>query len=140
MAYQDFREFLEVLRRHGELMDINRPIALIDVGKALKKSYACREPALMFNQDGTDYPLVAGVYSTPSKARLAFEASEETIFEKVVGKRIPSIMVPGQAPCRSARLGPRKRMFPAGGNSLCRNSTPYGKARPTLSERSGYAV
>ena len=35
MAYQDFREFLDVLRRHGELIDIDRPVALSDVGKAL---------------------------------------------------------------------------------------------------------
>ena len=28
----------------------------------------------MFTQNGTDYPLVAGVYSTRSKALLAFEA------------------------------------------------------------------
>ena len=28
MPYQDFRQFLDVLRQHGELIDVNRPVAL----------------------------------------------------------------------------------------------------------------
>jgi hypothetical protein len=39
MPYQDFRQFLDVLRQHGELIDINRPIELCDVGKTMKQSY-----------------------------------------------------------------------------------------------------
>ena len=74
MPFQDFRQFLDVLRQHGELIDINRPVALNDVGKALKQSYARNGPAIMFNNNGTDHPLVAGVYSNRAKALLAFEA------------------------------------------------------------------
>jgi 3-octaprenyl-4-hydroxybenzoate carboxy-lyase len=76
LPYQDFRQFLDVLRQHGELIDVNRPVALNDVGKAMKQSYVRQGPAIMFNQNGTDYPLVAGVYSTRSKALLAFEAAQ----------------------------------------------------------------
>ena len=36
MPYQDFRQFLDVLRQQGELIDVDRPIALTDVGKALQ--------------------------------------------------------------------------------------------------------
>ena len=61
MPYQDFRQFLDALRREGELIDIDRPIALNDVGKALKQSYVRQGPAMMFNQNGTDVRLVAGV-------------------------------------------------------------------------------
>ena len=71
------------MRQHGELIDINRPMALNDVGKAMKQSYVRNGPAIMFNNNGTDYPLVAGVYSTREKALLAFEADEDTIFEKM---------------------------------------------------------
>ena len=84
MPYQDFRQFLDMLRQHGELVDVNRPIALNDVGKEMKQNYVRQGPALMFNQNGTDYPLVAGIYSTRSKALLAFEADEDTIFDKVL--------------------------------------------------------
>src|SRR5215468_7253190 len=103
MPYQDFRQFLDVLRQHGELIDVNRPVALNDVGKAMKQSYVRQGPALMFNQNGTDYPLVAGVYSTRSKALLAFEAEENTIFDKVLSgldHPIAPTTLSGKPPCQ----------------------------------------
>jgi 4-hydroxy-3-polyprenylbenzoate decarboxylase/2,5-furandicarboxylate decarboxylase 1 len=103
MPYQDFRQFLDVLRQHGELVDVNRPIALNDVGKAMKQSYVRQGPAIMFNRNGTDYPLVAGIYSTRSKALLAFEADEDTIFDKVLtglDNPIAPTAVSGKAPCQ----------------------------------------
>jgi 4-hydroxy-3-polyprenylbenzoate decarboxylase/2,5-furandicarboxylate decarboxylase 1 len=103
MPYQDFRQFLDVLRQHGELIDVNRPVALNDVGKAMKQSYVRQGPAIMFKENGTDYPLVAGVYSTRSKALLAFEADEETIFDKVnsgLDHPIAPTMLRGRAPCQ----------------------------------------
>lgn len=103
MPYHDFREFLGALREHGELVDINRPIDLNDVGKALKQSAVRRGPALMFNQNGTDYPLVGGVYSTRSKALLAFQATDESLFDRVVtglNHQIAPIVIEGQAPCQ----------------------------------------
>jgi UbiD family decarboxylase len=54
LPYQDFRQFLDVLRQHGELIDVNRPVALNDVGKAMKQSYVRQGPAIMFNQNGTN--------------------------------------------------------------------------------------
>ena len=102
MPYQDFRQFLDVLRQHGELVDVNRPIALNDVGKAMKQSYRRSGPAIMFNQNGTGYPLVAGVYSTRSKALLAFEADDDTIFDKVttgLDNPIAPIVMSCKAPC-----------------------------------------
>jgi UbiD family decarboxylase len=84
MPYRDFRQFLDVLRQHGELVDIDRPVDLRDdVGKALKQTCVRQGPALLFTQNGTEFALAAGLYSTRSKALLAFEATEETIFEKV---------------------------------------------------------
>jgi UbiD family decarboxylase len=77
MPYQDFRQFLDVLRRHRELVDIDRPVALSDIGKAMKQSYRRQGPGIVFNNNGTAFPLVAGVYSTRSKALLAFEADEK---------------------------------------------------------------
>ena len=103
MAYRDFRHFLDALRRHGELIDVDRPIDLVfDVAKALKQSNACNGPAFVFNQNGTDYPLVAGIYSTRSKALLAFEATEDNIFEKVLAgldHPIAPAVFAGDAPC-----------------------------------------
>ena len=103
MAYRDFRHFLDALRQNGELVDIDRPIDLVfDVAKALKQSNARNGPAFIFNQNGTDYPLVAGIYSTRSKALIAFEASEDDIFEKVLAgldHPISPEIFAGHAPC-----------------------------------------
>lgn len=101
MPYQDFREFLDVLRRHGELIDIDRYIALNDVGKVMMRSYRRNGPAVMFNQNGTAFPLVAGLYSTRSKALLAFETDEKGILPKVtagLGNPISPVLS-GTGPC-----------------------------------------
>ena len=103
MPYQDFREFLDVLRYEGELLEINRRVDLSDIGKALKKSYECRGPALLFNDTGTSCPLVGGVYSTRNKALLAFESTESALLDKVsasLAKPIPPHIGSGPAPCQ----------------------------------------
>src|SRR5438477_8125247 len=107
MPYQDFRQFLDVLRQQGELIDVERPIALSDIGKAMKQSYQRQGPAIVFNNTGTDFPLVCGVYSTRSKALLAFQSDEKTILQKVLDgldNPIPPVMVNGAAPCHEVLI------------------------------------
>ena len=102
MPYQDFRQFLDVLRQQGELIDVDRPIALTDVGKALKQAYQKGRPAVSFNDNGTEFPLVCGVYSDRNKALLAFQSDEKTILQKVLDgldHPIAPRMVKGPAPC-----------------------------------------
>ena len=63
MPFPDLRAFLSTLKEAGELVDVNRPVALkYDVAKALAKTSSLDGPALMFQQTGTDFPLVAGLY------------------------------------------------------------------------------
>lgn len=107
MPYQDFRQFLDVLRQQGELVDINRPVALNDVGKALKQAYVRQGLAMMFHQNGTDFPLVAGVYSTRRKALIALEADEQSIFGRLqagLNNPIPPRVISGPAPCQEIVL------------------------------------
>ena len=103
MPYKDFRAFIDVLREHGELIEINTPTSLPDVGKALKQAYMQGRPAVQLNATGTDFPLIAGVYADRKKALLAFEATEETIREKVLkglSTAIPPKIVSGPQPCQ----------------------------------------
>jgi 4-hydroxy-3-polyprenylbenzoate decarboxylase/2,5-furandicarboxylate decarboxylase 1 len=102
MPYQDFRQFLDVLRQQGELVEVDRHVALSDVGKALKQAYQRGRPAVCFNDTGTDYPLVCGLYSDRNKALLAFQTDEQSILQKVLDgldHPIAPIMVNGNAPC-----------------------------------------
>jgi 2,5-furandicarboxylate decarboxylase 1 len=84
MPFHDFRQFLDVMRQQGELVDINQAIALTDVGKALKHAYAKGRKATSFNKNGTEFPLVCGVYSSRKHALIAFEADEKTVTQKVL--------------------------------------------------------
>ena len=112
MPYQDLRAFLTALKNAGELVDIDRPVAIkYDVAKALAKASSVQGPALMFKQTGTDFPLVAGVYGNRRLALMAFEASEKTIHGKVL-KAINNPIAPvdfpvdlkGKPPCQEVVL------------------------------------
>jgi len=53
MPFADSREFLQALRDHGELLDIDSPVALeLEVAKAMRKSAAIAGPALLFKRAG----------------------------------------------------------------------------------------
>ncbi len=108
MPYQDLRGFLEALRQSGDLVDIARPIALkYDIAKALAKASAVDGPALMFPQNGTDFPLVAGLYGSRRRALVAFEATEETIHARVtkgIDNPIGPVDFAGRPPCQDVVL------------------------------------
>ncbi|MFA6916853.1 MAG: UbiD family decarboxylase [Parachlamydiales bacterium] len=97
MPYQDFREFIAALREKGELLTVDRPVALeLEIGKALRKSAAISGPAIQFNNNGTSFPLIGGVYNSRSKALLAFQSTEETLFDNILAgleKPIPPVTI-----------------------------------------------
>ena len=108
MPYQDLRAFLTALKNAGELVDIDRPVALkYDVAKALAKASSIQGPALMFKQTGTEFPLVAGVYGNRRLALMAFEATEKTIHGKVlkaINNPIAPVDFKGKPPCQEVVL------------------------------------
>lgn len=108
MPYQDFRQFLDALKRAGDLIEVTRPVDLkYEVGKALKQTYVHDGPAIIFANNGTAFPLVAGVYANRRKALLAFEATEETIVQKVLhgfDNPIAPKLLAGAAPCQEVVL------------------------------------
>ncbi|MGU3494796.1 UbiD family decarboxylase [Xanthobacteraceae bacterium A53D] len=108
MPYQDLRDFLATLEKSGDLVEISRPIPLkYDVAKALAKTSALDGPALLFRQTGTDFPLVAGLYGNRRRALIAFEATEETIHERItkaIASPIAPVDIAGAAPCQEVVL------------------------------------
>jgi 2,5-furandicarboxylate decarboxylase 1 len=97
VPFQDFREFLDALRAQGELIDVDRPVALeLEVAKAMRKSAAVAGPAVVFTNNGTDFPLVGGVYNSHAKALIAYGCTEENVFDEVLKRlntRIPPKIV-----------------------------------------------
>ncbi len=108
MPYQDLRAFLTALKNSGDLVEITRPIALkYDIAKALAKTSSIQGPALMFTKTGTEFPLVAGVYGNRRLALKAFEATEQTIHEKVlkgINNQIAPVDFKGAPPCQEVVL------------------------------------
>jgi len=85
MPFQDFRAFLNALKKAGELIEVDRPVSpMLEVAKAMRKSAAVSGPAVIFKNNGTEFPLVGGVYNTRSKALIALEATEQNVFDKVL--------------------------------------------------------
>jgi 2,5-furandicarboxylate decarboxylase 1 len=85
-----------------EVVDVKRPIASSDVGKALKQAYQKGRPAVCFENNGTESPLVCGVYADRKKALLAFQAEENAILQKVLDgldNPIEPVLTNGNAPC-----------------------------------------
>jgi 4-hydroxy-3-polyprenylbenzoate decarboxylase/2,5-furandicarboxylate decarboxylase 1 len=97
MPFQDFREFLEALRKAGELLELDRPVSPeLEVAKAMKKSASVSGPAIVFKNNGTAFPLVGGVYNTRSKALIALQTTEKDVFDRVLrgmSARIPPTVV-----------------------------------------------
>jgi 2,5-furandicarboxylate decarboxylase 1 len=99
MAFQDFREFLDALKKAGELVEVDRLVSPeLEVAKAMKKSASVSGPAIVFKNTGTAFPLVGGVYNTRSKALIALQTNEKDVFDKVMhgmSARIPPTIVEG---------------------------------------------
>jgi 2,5-furandicarboxylate decarboxylase 1 len=97
VPFQDLRDFLDALRKQGELFDVDRPVALeFEIAKALKKSGSVAGPAFVFKNNGTAFPLVGGLYNTRAKALIALESTEATVVERILtglSKRIPPTVV-----------------------------------------------
>jgi UbiD family decarboxylase len=97
MAFQDFREFLDALRKAGELLELDRAVSPeLEVAKAMRKSASVSGPAIIFKNNGTAFPLVGGVYNTRAKCLIALQTTEKDAFDRVLrgmSTRIPPIVV-----------------------------------------------
>ena len=97
MAFLDFRDFLDALKKAGELLEVDRLVSPeLEVAKAMRKSASVCGPAVVFKNNATAFPLVGGVYNTRSKALIALQATEKDAFDKVLhgmATRIPPVVV-----------------------------------------------
>ncbi len=97
MPYQDFRDFLDALREAGELLEVDRHVnPELEVAKAMRKSASVSGPAIVFKSNGTEFPLVGGVYNTRAKALIALQTTEKDVSARVLhgmSSRIPPVTV-----------------------------------------------
>ena len=97
MAFYDLRDFLESCRKENDLIEVDRYVDVnLEMGKALKKSYANNGPVIIFRNNGTDYPAVGGVFGNRKKALRALNAQNNTVlpwFAETIDRPIAPVMV-----------------------------------------------
>ena len=103
MAFYDLRDFLESCRKENDLIEVDRYVDVnLEMGKALKKSYANNGQVIIFRNNGTDYPAVGGVFGNRKKALRALNAQNNTVlswFAETIDRPIAPVMV-NSAPCQ----------------------------------------
>ena len=65
--HQDLREFLDVLEREGQLLEVNREVdTRFEVAAGIRKSSDIGGPALLFNnvKDHPDWRVLGALYAT----------------------------------------------------------------------------
>src|SRR4030095_9009346 len=102
-----FRDYINALRSHGELLDVTRPVDLRDVAALVAQS----EKALLFqNVHGYSMPVVSGLLQPRERIALGMGVAYENIADKL-GKAMEKPIKPkrvAKAPVKDVILTGKK--------------------------------
>lgn len=78
--YNDMREFLEELKKRGDLMVIDKKVSPVhEICAFTRKASDMGGPALLFtNVEGYDMPVLSGLYGTRERVHLALGLGDDT--------------------------------------------------------------
>lgn len=117
-APSDLHQFLDLLRREGELVEVEVPVdPHLEMAEVHRRVIAADGPALLFRQPGTaDIPVATNLFGSQKRLELAFGGSPRRFVDEVVNL-IQGSMPPGLGDLwrhrsllmRLARLGNRQR-------------------------------
>lgn len=110
MSYSDLRDFLDVLRKRGELKVCKRQVdSKIEIARVTDKSTKTGGPAILFeNVKGFRTPVVTGLFGTLDRAFLALDATKLDGFRRMqAGMEKP-------LPCKVVNSGPCKEVIRTG--------------------------
>ncbi len=81
MPYKDLREFIDRLKKEGELREIKAEVdPYLELGAVCRKVLNEKGPALLFkNVKGYPYPVFANMMGTRKRMALAMETSEDNL-------------------------------------------------------------
>ncbi len=84
MPFNDLREFVAFLEEKKQLRRVRRPVDLkFQLSAYIRKTSDQRGPALLFeNVNGSDIPVLGGVFATRDRAFLALESDSKSYVEK----------------------------------------------------------
>lgn len=80
------RTFVDILRRHGELVEISAPVdPSLELPEIHRRVVQNNGPALLFsNVVGSQFPVATNLFSSPRKCQLAFGTDVEQRIERVI--------------------------------------------------------
>ena len=104
MAIRNLGEFIDELRRQGDIVDVAVPVsARLEVAEIHRRVIAAGGPALLFSRvEGSDLPLVTNLFGTRERARLAFGRRPGRLIRQLV-EVIQGSMPPGAGDIWRAR-------------------------------------
>ena len=81
MAPRNLSEFLDILRREGELCEVDVPVnPYLEIPEIHRRVIAAGGPALLFTRpNGAKYPLVTNLFGTRRRVELAFGPDPERV-------------------------------------------------------------
>ena len=92
---RSLRDFLDILRREGELVEITAPTdPKLEIAEVHRRVIAGGGPALLFSKPTTgDFPVVTNLFGSARRIELAFGPRPEAFVADVV-KMVQTIMPP----------------------------------------------
>ncbi len=86
--------FLDVLRREGQLVEIDAPVSAdLEAAEVHRRVIAANGPALLFrNVEGRDFPLVTNLFGTAARVEQAFGRRPEELLRRVAA--LPEELMP----------------------------------------------
>lgn len=87
MSFANLREFLEVLKRNGDLKIIEAPVdPYLELAEIHRRVIEQEGPALLFtNVKGSPFPVVTNLFGTNERVDLAFGPKPEAIMKQIIG-------------------------------------------------------
>ena len=88
------REFLALLRRHGELVEVRAEVdPELELAEIHRRVIAANGPALLFSRvKGSPYPVATNLYGSARRVELAFGPEPRALIERVA--RLPEVLLP----------------------------------------------
>lgn len=112
MAYNDLREFINILKQNNELSEINAPVSseyeITEITDRASKNIGFENKALLFNNvEGYDMPVLTNAFG--SYKRMAMSLGVENI--KDIAKRINNLIKPDVPDSLIAKAAMLPRLF-----------------------------
>ena len=108
MPVRNLREFLDLLRREGDLVEVGVPVdPYLEIAEIHRRVIAAGGPALLFTRPvGAGFPVVTNLFGTARRIELAFGPRPERFVRDVDSAKKGSIDLDALREAMNRRMAP----------------------------------